>query len=149
MIDELNNQKLVPEDVIKERVSDVDQNPQLLMSEDESSVFPESETHLINDLQKYDSVEDGNDGYHVICSEDVAEPNGFLSVSKEDSQVDSLDEVGVLIVSPTEKDVVSDQSSGGSLEVEEKVYNGGEGNRSKAIGRKAKRLGLFEADGDS
>ncbi|KAL5061162.1 hypothetical protein RYX36_032766 [Vicia faba] len=57
-------------------VSDADQDPQLLTSEDESILVPGSETPVIDDLKKYDSVED--------------------------------------------------------------VYNGGEGNRSRGIGRKAK-----------
>lgn len=107
-------------------VAVADQSPQLLESEDESSVVPERETPAINDLQKndkslmLDSVEDGDDGHHAVCSEDVAEPTGFLNVSKEDSRVDSLEKVGVSTVSPLESDVISDLSSGASLEVEEK-----------------------------
>lgn len=148
MVDELNEQKLVPEGVIEEGGVGVgvllsddgvekltneddsnlgeeiefavgDQNPQLLVSEDESSVVLESETPVINDLQKIDSVEDGDDGRRAICSQDAAEATDFPSVSKEGSRVDSLDEVGVSTVSPVEFDVVSDLSSGASLEVEE------------------------------
>jgi hypothetical protein len=112
-------------------VAVADQNSQLLVSENESSVvldsYPESETHVINDLQiidkhlKLDSVEDGDDGQHGICSEDVAaEPNVVSSVSKEeDSKDDSLKEVVVSTVSP-ESDEFSDHSSGTTEEVEEK-----------------------------
>jgi hypothetical protein len=111
-------------------VAVADQNSQLLVSENESSVvldsYPESETHVINDLQiidkdlKLDLVEDGDDSQHGICSEDVAsEPNVVSSVSR----VDSHKEVAVSTVSP-ESDVFSDHSSGTTEEVEEKEEGG-------------------------
>jgi hypothetical protein len=110
-------------------VAVADQNSQLLVSENESGVvldsYPESETQIIDKDLKLDLVEDGDDGQHGICSEDVAsEPNVVSSVSKEeDSRVDSHKEVAVSTVSP-ESDVFSDHSSGTTEEVEEKEEGG-------------------------
>ncbi|TKY71447.1 phosphatase 2C 71 [Spatholobus suberectus] len=107
-----------------------DQNPQILVNEKESVVLDsDSGTPVINDSQKIDrhlkmdSVEDG-DGQHGILSEDVgAGCNSVPSVSEEDSELDSHQEVVVSTVA-AELDVVSDPSTGTSGEVEEEEEAG-------------------------
>ncbi|KAK7328168.1 hypothetical protein VNO77_22265 [Canavalia gladiata] len=116
--------------IVAARVSD--QIPQHLMNEKESvALGNDSETPVINDSQKVDrhlkldTVEDGDDEQGNL-DEDVAdECNGVPSVSKEDSELDSREEVVGSTVAP-ESDMLSDlnNDASGKVEEEEEADNG-------------------------
>ncbi|KAK7246768.1 hypothetical protein RIF29_41638 [Crotalaria pallida] len=102
------------------------------------------ETPVINDSRKidgnlkFDSAKDGENG---ILSEDVAaEDNDVLSASEEDSEVHSEKEIVVSEFAP-ESDMLSDQNSGASGELEEKADKGHD-----TDGATNKPTGVVDAD---